>query len=180
MSIYFGSVGGNACFLLNFPPDRRGLIHESDAARARELGQLLRQTFATDIATVAVVSASPEDRSESAHPPGYLIDGRRDTYWTTDGWESAVVEFALPSRVAINVAMLQEHIALGQRVERFRLTALVDGDWRTLAEPTVIGYKRLLRFAPVTTYRVRVKILETRLSPALSRISFYYNPALPL
>ena len=59
------------------------------------------------------------------------------------------------------------------------LTALVDGGWQTLAESTVIGYKRLPQFAPVAADRLRVEILESRLSPALSRVSFYHNPALP-
>ena len=178
VNIYFGSVGGNACFLLNFPPDRRGLIHENDAGRVRELGQLLRQTFAIDLAAAAAVS-SPSGDSGPEHPPQHLVDGRPETYWTTDGREAAIVEFALDSPCAISVAMLQEYLDLGQRIERFRLAALVDGRWRTVTDSTVVGYKRLLRFAPVTTDRVRVEILESRLSPALSKVSFYYNPALP-
>jgi alpha-L-fucosidase len=28
LKVYYGSVGGNSTFLLNFPPDKRGLIHE--------------------------------------------------------------------------------------------------------------------------------------------------------
>ena len=176
--VYFGSVGGNACFLLNFSPDRRGLIHENDAARAGELGELLRRTFAIDLAVTATVRTSPVDGSKAPHPPEHLIDGHPDTYWAS-GQESAVVEISLPSPGTINVAMLQEHIELGQRVERFRLTALIAGDWLTIAEATVIGYKRILRFAPVTTDRVRVEILESRLSPTLSRVSFYYSRDLP-
>ena len=43
LDIYFDSVGGNASFLLNLPPDRRGLIHEHDVKRLRELGDVLRR-----------------------------------------------------------------------------------------------------------------------------------------
>ena len=35
--IYFKSVGYNSVLLLNIPPDRRGLIHENDANRSKEL-----------------------------------------------------------------------------------------------------------------------------------------------
>ena len=45
LEIYFGAVGGNAVLLLNVPPDKRGLIHENDAARLQELGDYLRRLF---------------------------------------------------------------------------------------------------------------------------------------
>ena len=98
---------------------------------------------------------------------------------TEDWQESAALELALPAATTFNVAMLQEHILLSQRIERFRLTALVDGGWRTLAESTTVGYKRLLRFAPVTTDRVRVEILASRVCPTLSNLGLFYNPDLP-
>ena len=34
LTVYYGSVGGNGQFLLNIPPDRRGLFHENDVARS--------------------------------------------------------------------------------------------------------------------------------------------------
>ncbi len=53
LTIYYNSVGGNASFLLNIPPDKRGLIHENDAARLRELGSVLNKTFERDLAEEA-------------------------------------------------------------------------------------------------------------------------------
>jgi len=50
LKIYYGSVGGNAAFLLNIPPDKRGLIHENDAQRLKEFGDVIRQTFKNDLA----------------------------------------------------------------------------------------------------------------------------------
>ena len=43
--IYLNSVGGNATFLLNIPPDRRGQLHENDVQRLREFGAWLRTSF---------------------------------------------------------------------------------------------------------------------------------------
>ena len=180
LTIYFGAVGGNSNLLLNFPPDRRGLIHEADAARARELGDVLRATFANNLAQGAAVTASHTRRSDGDYRAEHVLDGRPDTFWMTEDWqESAALELALPAATTFNVAMLQEHILLSQRIERFRLTALVDGGWRTLAESTTVGYKRLLRFAPVTTDRVRVEILASRVCPTLSNLGLFYNPDLP-
>ncbi|MFT5732678.1 MAG: alpha-L-fucosidase [Planctomycetota bacterium] len=69
LDIYYGSVGGNAQFLLNLPPDRRGRIHENDVERLRDLGRVLRGTFDEDLAFGAATNA-PE-----------TVDGRRGTFW---------------------------------------------------------------------------------------------------
>lgn len=51
--IYLTSVGRNAVLLLNIPPDRRGLIHESDVARLQELRQWINTNFSNNLITDA-------------------------------------------------------------------------------------------------------------------------------
>ena len=179
LDIYFDSVGGNASFLLNLPPDRRGLIHENDVERLRELGNVLRNTFATNLAAGAEVSADPACLGNGGSSVDCIVDGTKGTYWTTvDGQEQAVIELRLPGQRTFNVAMLQEQIAIGQRIERFRLAAKIDNDWRTITESTVVGHKRLLRFPTVTADRVRIKILESRVAPTLANFGLFYNAEL--
>lgn len=60
LTIYYRSVGGNAAFLLNIPPDKRGLIHENDVQRLRELGNAIRSTFSNDLAGGASVKLKIE------------------------------------------------------------------------------------------------------------------------
>jgi alpha-L-fucosidase len=50
MDLYYRSVGRGASFLLNVPPDRRGRIHERDAASLADFGRRLRGTFAANLA----------------------------------------------------------------------------------------------------------------------------------
>jgi alpha-L-fucosidase len=73
--------------------------------------------------------------------------------------------------------MLQEMIGQGQRVERFVIEARTggqaDGPWQPVAEATTIGYKRLLRFPPATASRVRVRILDSRDCPTISRFGLF-------
>ncbi len=45
--IYFKSVGYNSVLLLNIPPDRRGLIHENDANRIKELASYVKKHLPT-------------------------------------------------------------------------------------------------------------------------------------
>ena len=174
LDVYYGAVGGNACFLLNFPPDCRGLIHENDAARARELGDVLRRTFTTDLANGASVTASHGQDGGGDFTASNTLDGNPETYWTCEeGREQATLTFVLPRVQTFDTAMLQEHIAVGQRIEQFRVSAYIEDAWQTVAESTVVGYKRLLRFDPVHTDRVRIDILASRLCPTLQAFGLY-------
>jgi alpha-L-fucosidase len=46
LDLYYKSVGRGASFLLNVPPDRRGLLHENDIASLKSFGDRLQRTFA--------------------------------------------------------------------------------------------------------------------------------------
>src|SRR5437868_4788449 len=50
LDLYVESVGRGASFLLNIPPDRRGLIYETDADSLRGFGKLAASTFARNLA----------------------------------------------------------------------------------------------------------------------------------
>ena len=117
--IYFASVGSNSVLLLNVPPDCRGRIHENDARRLHEFGEWLRRSFARNLAAGG------------------------DTLWTARAGEAR--EFDVKDG-PFDAVMLQEEIAKGQRVERFRIEVSDDGrTWETAAEGTTIGYKRIVR-----------------------------------
>ena len=122
LEIYYGSVGGNAELLLNIPPDRRGLIHENDARRLRELGRVLAATYGEDLALGAAASASAQH--SDAHGAAATTDADKDTYWTTEkGITAAAIEYDLGEVKTFNRALLQEHLPTGQRVEAFALDA---------------------------------------------------------
>ena len=71
---YITSVGGNAGFHLNIPPNRDGLYDEKDVARMKELGDWIRSTFSKPIP-----SAWKQDGQdfivtlESAQPVKYVV-----------------------------------------------------------------------------------------------------------
>ena len=45
VNIYYRSVGCNSVLLLNIPPDKRGLMHENDVKRIKELTEYIKKTF---------------------------------------------------------------------------------------------------------------------------------------
>lgn len=148
VDIYYQSVGMNSVLLLNIPPDRRGLIHEVDAARLKEFGQYIEETFANN-------------KIETSH-----------TYWRARNGDYR--EYDIKEGETINTVLLQEDIKKGQRVEVFKVEALIDDNWVKLAEGTTIGYKRLLRFDDVSPQKIRITIIETRFSANINEVGAYY------
>lgn len=88
-----------------------------------------------------------------------------------------MIEFTLTSPQTFDVVELQENIAIGQRIEKFVLEYLDGDDWKKAAEGTTVGYKRLIRFSPVTAQKVRLRILSSRLNPTLARFGLYKQPS---
>ena len=176
LDIYYKSVGRNSVLLLNVPPDRRGLIHESDARRLRELRAALDATFKTNLAQGRPAKAS--SARDRAHGADKALDGDPTTCWTTDeATTSASLEIDLGESATFNRSMVQEHIAIGQRVESYVLEAWDGKAWKPFARGTTIGHKKLDRFGSVTASKVRLRILESRAAPAIRALGLYRAPA---
>ncbi|MCC6395104.1 MAG: alpha-L-fucosidase [Bryobacterales bacterium] len=170
--LYSKSVGRGASFLLNVPPDRRGLIHETDAASLKEFGARRKRTFGRNLAAGAKVKASNvRGRGFGAEN---LVDGKRDTYWSSaDEVNTPEVVVDMGREARFDVVRLREHIALGQRVEGFALEHWEDGGWRRLAEGTSVGSCRLVLLGKaVTARKVRLRV-QSPVCVALSELGLY-------
>ncbi|MBE7172650.1 MAG: alpha-L-fucosidase [Williamsia sp.] len=168
LDIYYNSVGRNGVLLLNIPPDARGLVHDSDAHHLLVWKELLDQTFSGNLATGATI------KSENGRHAGAMLDNDYKSYWTTNGKDTtAVIEYMLKGSKTFDVLLLQENIALGQRIEKFVLEYQEGGQWKKATEGTTVGYKRLLRFTPVTAGKLRLRILSSRSNPTLSAFGIY-------
>jgi alpha-L-fucosidase len=178
LDLYYKSVGRGASFLLNIPPDRRGLVHENDEASLRGFRRLVDATFGVDLARGARATASNVRGGDARFGAGNVLDGKRDTYWATDDAETTpalVLDLGRP--VTFNVASLREHLPLGQRVEDWALDAWRDGSWREFARGTAIGSRRLWRGDEVTTDRVRLRLTKSPVGPAIAEVSLHLEPA---
>jgi alpha-L-fucosidase len=177
LDLYYLSVGRGASLLLNVPPDRRGRIHETDERSLRGFRELLDATFGTDLARGARASASNVRGADPRFAPANVLDGRRDTYWTTDdGVTMPELVLDLGRPVTFNVVSLREHLPLGQRVEDWALDRWTGGAWSELARGTAIGNRRLWRGADVTTERVRLRITKAPVGPAIAELSLHLEP----
>jgi alpha-L-fucosidase len=176
MDIYFHSVGNGTSLNLNIPPDRTGKIHQTDSLRLMEFKQYLDKAFANNLFKGSSIKAS--DTRAKKYQPSNLIDGNTETYWAAkDGQLNASIEFSLPETKTINALVLQEYIQLGQRVSGFHVECFIDGQWKPVAHGSTIGYKKILRFAPCKTDKVRISF-EALACPLLSEIAAYDIPEL--
>ena len=173
--LYCDSVGRGASFLLNVPPDRRGLLYERDTASLREFGNLVRSVFGRNLAEGAKLNASNIRGRSKAYRPENLVDGNPGTYWATDDsitTPEVVVE--LHREIKLSFVRLREYIRLGQRVEEFAIDAWVAGKWQSFGTGTSIGSCRILQAdAPMTTMRIRLRITKSPVCPALSELGLF-------
>jgi alpha-L-fucosidase len=168
MDLYFSSVGRNSVLLLNIPPNREGLISEADVRSLQGWRKDMDATFGLNLAAGASV------RSSNGIRRGALLDGKKETYWTTVGGDTtATIDFTLAGDKTFDIVSLQEEIRVGQRVEKFVLEAYEGGQWKEIASGTTIGYKRLIRFPTVTAHAVRLRILSSRMNPTISEFGLY-------
>ncbi|GAB3654258.1 hypothetical protein GCM10028791_24870 [Echinicola sediminis] len=163
--MYERSVGGNSIFLLNIPPNTNGEFPARDVAVLEEVGKRIKETYSTDLL-------------EGASGPDQVLDDNDQSYLLLD--KSKSFEMALSKPARINRFMIQEAITThGERVAAFALDAMVEGSWKEVATDHNIGYKSIVRFPEVTTDKLRVRILEERLEPAISKVAAYYYETRP-
>jgi len=177
LDLFFQSVGRGASLLLNVPPDRRGRIHEADERSLRGFHRLLDATFGVDLARGARASASNVRGRDERFAAANVVDGRRDTYWSTDdGVTTPELVLDLGREATFDVVSLREHLPLGQRVEAWALDGWKDGAWREIGNGAAIGNRRLWRGDDVTTTRVRLRITKAPVCPAISEIGLFHEP----
>lgn len=175
VDLYYRSVGHNATLLLNFPVDRRGLIHPVDSANAVRFHEMIQQQLKTNLVAGMMPKVSNERGGDFV--ASALTDDNFDTYWATeDGVTTADIEFSFDTPTRMNRMMLQEYIPLGQRVKAFVVEYLDKDTWLPVKlneETTTIGYKRLLRFETVETKGIRIRITDARGPLCLSSVGVY-------
>jgi len=138
LQLYCTSVGRNSKLLLNVPPTRAGLLHDTDVARLPEIKRGIAKLM----------------------EGGDVLQGRKPV-WRTAADGSTRCEVELPGERSVSVADLREPIEHGQVVSRYMVEgapASAAGAWQVLARGTTIGYRKLDVFTPVSVRRLRITL----------------------
>lgn len=167
LDIYLDAVGANASLLLNIPPDTHGRIAAPDCASLAELGTKIQQIFAGNVTEKAKITA---DSAIAQHPITQAVDGMADTYWQAAyGQEFDTITLKFPKPQKVSCVVLGEHLPTGQRIESGEIWA----DGSKVSEFTVVGHKRICRFAPVEVLTLTIKITASRTEPTLRLLAVY-------
>ena len=185
IEFWYRSVGRNATLLLNFSPDRSGVIPSYNLESAQTMWNTVSSDFDDNLAARAYkVAASNIRDNHISYSPYKVIDGDYETYWTVgDGRgseENEWIQVTFSEAISFNRIVLQENIRFGQRVKAFTVEYKngEDDEWKTVTYPnmpttisgdnnnpdvtTTIGYKRILRSNTVSATDVRVTFTNYR------------------
>jgi alpha-L-fucosidase len=136
VGLYLTSVGRNSKLLLNTPPTRDGLLHDTDVARLAGMRSSLDRLFARELA----VGRAPK--------------------WRRTGTRTAEAALDLGREVTVGLVDLAEDITRGQSVASWMVEASRGDEWSVLASGSTVGYRRLERFEPVPARRIRVSLTD--------------------
>ena len=157
LKIYAASVGRNANLLLNIPVDTRGLIHENDSASLMGFAAIREKSL------VNLLKLNANDP---------LFDGKNSTYWMASEKNNLIqVEMKTPQNV--NTIMLQEPIALGQRVGSFELELVDETGTKELIKAGTIGHKRMITFKERKLKSFQIRFTSSRGTVLISNVEAY-------
>ncbi len=175
--LYYTTIGRNASFSLGLSPGPDGRLPERDVKAMLAQKKQLDKEFAVDLAKNVSITASEFRESGPAYSPDKCVDGTTKTYWaTSNGINEASLIIDFGKEATFNRLLLQEYIALGQRVDEFTFEVQQSGKWQEAAQGTTIGYKRILRLNPVTTSKARLTLKTDAPCLTLSNIGIYNAP----
>ena len=179
MDLYYKSVGRGANLDLGLSPNRDGLLDDTDVNALKGFGDLVRETFKTNLAKGATLKASNiRAKGAARFGPANLLDEDRYSYWSTDdAVHTPTLTLVLPEERTFNVIRLRENIKLGQRIEAVEVEAMLNNKWEKIGAATSIGANRLIRLAePVKAKQLRLTISKSPVSIALSDFGLYMEP----
>ena len=155
--IWFKSIGRNAMMLLNFPPDRRGRIVDTDIRNAIESNRRINKMLSINYADNATLSADstwcPETGIENV-----VFKDNNLFFATNERKNKAVIDISLDDEYAYNVLIIGEKIELGERITSFKLEGHDSEKYVTVAEGTSVGYLKATRFKECTYKNLRLTL----------------------
>ena len=189
MDTYYKSVGRNSTLLLNFPIAPNGRIHPNDSLRGIAFKKMIDEVFVKGSVEFRVKNEELRTKSswtsQAAKPSDDYSQGEKIPQQSNHSSSLLTLNFQSPT--AVNRFLTEEDIALGQRVKKFKLEALVDGKWQPLKDAlvengkdglTTIGHRRIVCFPTVTATQLRFTITDSKAEPIIKRLGVYLAPEL--
>lgn len=155
-NLYLKSVGRGANFLLNVPPDTRGLFNAKDSASLVGFKKLLDDNFKHDVLKHAMLQTN-------VHKNKQLDTEKREISY----------QLLLRNTVRLNCVVLKENMNNGQVIKDATVTITNKGEVVKQIAVTTVGRKRILTFPTVDATEVVIVITHAKAKPELQSIEGY-------
>lgn len=142
--LYLNSVGNNSYFLLNVPPNKKGVIPRREVNALKKLGEKITGLYAEPV----------------------LVQNFGEL---TDGY----LEFDFPQDTKVSYCAISEDIRMSQRVESFDLyIRKKNGRYKCVCKDGIIGNCKIIKIGCECTGAVFV-VRQSRGTPFIEQIAFY-------
>ncbi len=84
------------------------------------------------------------------------------------------LELDLGEARRVNHVILQEDIKYGERVRKYLLEGLVEGNWKPIASGESVGQKRIEKFDTINCQALRLRVEQSTSEPLISDFSAYF------
>lgn len=166
--LYRHAVGGNACLLLNIPPDKSGKIAEVDCQSLERLGSYLAKFNQKNLVNTAKIEGMGTIHYHSEN--GYLHIQETSLEDENPPAQNRRLSFEWEQPVTLDTITIKERIEAGQRIEKLTILQEVAGTLVPITTCGTIGYQRILDFPAVTTQKIVLEITESRGAISLADI----------
>ncbi len=85
------------------------------------------------------------------------------------------LSISFPQPTWVDHAITLEAIQNGERVRKYFIEVLVENKWRTVAEGTAIGHKKIDRFPAVQTNCIQLRCVESKGEPQIRRFAVFFH-----
>lgn len=168
--LYLRSVGQNSAFLLNVPPDPRGLIHENDVAALMSFKRIRDAHFAKVVQSGAKVEVS--SGTARVGKSGQLSE----TWIATSKDSKPTLTLTWPKGEDVGLVELNEDVAQGQRIAEFTLELKTAEGWKAAHTGTTIGRRRILKLPTSNVSGARLTVNRSLAVPMIKNLKVYQSP----
>lgn len=179
--VYFQTVGMNCTLNFNVPPSQTGELDPKDLNLLQQFGEWYKGLYRTNLAKGALAAAD-STWSSAGFESSKAVDDDVCTYWAAGtGKTSGTLTVTLISPLAVNLISIREAIELGERVQKYHVELLQNGNWitsptdksGTKIQGTVIGNRQLWQLNGSKAEAIRLVIDSAKDVPAIAEFSVY-------
>jgi alpha-L-fucosidase len=141
--VYLESIGRGANLLINMTPDTTGLIPIAEVNRLGDFGKNIQSIFSKPLGSINDIN----------NPKDCVIKWKEKKQV---GWID-----------------IEEDIAKGQHIQQYKAEAWINGAWKTIAEGTTVGRRRIQPAEQLQTDQVRLLYTADNAEVSIKKFTVY-------